>query len=89
MITGLKKRARLFAPTLDEKFRADYKSEASVQRLFEEQFGRERVEVESHGNVFTATSFLYGVGSEELTPEELNHRDPAYEVLITARVVSA
>lgn len=61
----------------------------SVQRMFEAQFGRERVEVKAHGNVLTAAAFLYGLACEELTPEELNHRDPAYEVLITARVVSA
>lgn len=43
--------------------------------------------VESHGNVLTAASFLYGVSAAELDAHELEHRDPAYPVTITARFV--
>jgi hypothetical protein len=37
--------------------------------------------------VLAATAFLQGLSSRELRPDELNHRDPDYEVLITVRAV--
>ncbi len=33
----------------------------------------------------TATAFLYGMAAEELAPEELDHFDPDYEVIIGVR----
>lgn len=57
----------------------------SIRRLFEERFDPEAIEVETHGNVLVAASFLYGLGRDELTRRELDHRDPDYEVLITLR----
>jgi SAM-dependent methyltransferase len=59
----------------------------SAKRLFEEVFSNNGLEVKTHGNVLAATSFLYGLATEDLTPEELNHHDPDYEVLITLRAV--
>jgi hypothetical protein len=35
--------------------------------------------------VLAATAFLQGISSRELRPEELDHHDPDYEVLITVR----
>jgi hypothetical protein len=55
--------------------------------LFEESFPRANVETEAHGNVLAAASFLYGLPVEELRQEELDFRDPDYEVLITLRAV--
>jgi hypothetical protein len=43
------------------------------------------VAVESHGNVLTASAFLYGMAAEELKPGELDARDPDYQVVITVR----
>jgi glycosyltransferase involved in cell wall biosynthesis len=57
----------------------------SVRALLEEVFPK--VEVEAHGNVLAATAFLHGLATEELRPEELDHSDQDYEVLITARAV--
>ena len=34
-----------------------------------------------------ATAFLYGLATEEMLEQELNYKDRAYEVLITARAV--
>ena len=59
----------------------------SARRLFEEVFQAANVEVEAHGNVLAATSFLYGLAVEELSQEELDYRDPNYELLITLRAV--
>ena len=57
----------------------------SARRLFAEAFPTENVTVEAHGNVLSASAFLYGLCAEELRPDELNHQDPDYEVLITVR----
>jgi glycosyltransferase involved in cell wall biosynthesis len=59
----------------------------SAQRLFEEAFPSENVEVEANGNVLTATAFLYGLASQELKQSELDYHDPNYEVIITLRAV--
>jgi SAM-dependent methyltransferase len=57
-----------------------------TRRLFEEAFGD--VEVQAHGNVLSAAAFLYAYAAEELSPRELAHQDPDYELLITARATS-
>jgi SAM-dependent methyltransferase len=57
----------------------------SARRMFEEAFDAGNVTVESYGNVLAATAFLHGLAAQELTDEELNHRDPDYEVLIAVR----
>jgi SAM-dependent methyltransferase len=59
----------------------------SARRLFEEVFPAANVEVEAHGNVLAAIAFLHGLAVEELRPEELDYRDPDYEVSIAIRAV--
>jgi glycosyltransferase involved in cell wall biosynthesis len=59
----------------------------SARRLFECGFPGGAVQVEAQGNVLAATGFLQGLSSRDLRPEELDYRDPDYEVLITVRAV--
>lgn len=59
----------------------------SAQRLFAKAFGEPGVEVNTYGNVLTAIAFLHGLVERELTRDELDFRDPAYEVLIAVKVV--
>jgi SAM-dependent methyltransferase len=59
----------------------------SAQRLFEEAFPTTNLQIEVHGNVLAATSFLQGLATEELQPEELDYSDPSYPLLITVRAV--
>jgi glycosyltransferase involved in cell wall biosynthesis len=59
----------------------------SSRRLFECGFPGGDVRVEAHGNVLVATAFLQGLSSRDLRPDELDYRDPDYEVLITVRAV--
>lgn len=61
----------------------------SFGRLFGQAFPSGEVDVSSYGNVLSAIAFLHGLAAEELTAEELNIRDPDYEVLVTARAVKA
>jgi SAM-dependent methyltransferase len=62
-------------------------TQLSARRLFEETFPVSNVEVEAHGNVLTAISFLHGLAAEELREQELKRHTPGYEVLITMRAV--
>lgn len=57
----------------------------SARRLFECGFPGGDVQIEAHGNVLAATAFLQGLSSRDLRPDELDYRDPDYEVLITVR----
>lgn len=59
----------------------------SAQRLFEEVFPKTNIEVETYGNVLAATAFIQGLATEELKKEELDYRDPSYQVLITVKAV--
>jgi hypothetical protein len=59
----------------------------SARRLFADAYGPENVQVETHGNVLAAACFLYGLAAEELSEEELTHRDPDFELLMTIRAV--
>jgi hypothetical protein len=59
----------------------------SVERLVIEAFGEENVEVTTYGNVLAAAAYLFGLGLNDLTPEELAHHDPAFQVTIGVRAV--
>jgi SAM-dependent methyltransferase len=57
----------------------------SIRRLFEPCFGTKGLQVEAHGNVFSATAFIQGVALEEIDSSKLGVNDPAYPVIITLR----
>lgn len=57
----------------------------SIKRLFSEVFLEQNIFVESYGNVYTSSAFLYGIPVENLTTDELDYRDPDYEMLISIR----
>ncbi|SOD82977.1 methyltransferase domain-containing protein [Spirosoma fluviale] len=59
----------------------------SMRRMLGEVFPPANIEIEQYGNVFVATSFLYGVGVSEVSKEQLAAKDPNYPVIITAKVI--
>lgn len=59
----------------------------SARRLFQEAFPADHVTIETFGNVLSAISFLHGLAVDELTPAELDHREPGYTVTIAVRAV--
>ena len=59
----------------------------SFSRLLEDVFAEDTVTVSSCGNVLSTTAFLHGLASEDLKVSELEHRDPAFEMLVLATVV--
>lgn len=60
-----------------------------AERLLAGVFEPGSVEVGAHGNVLTAIAFLHGLAAEELRPEELDHADADYQLLVTVRAVKA
>ncbi|WP_200929927.1 class I SAM-dependent methyltransferase [Nostoc piscinale] len=59
----------------------------SIQKLFQEVFEPDKIEVTSYGNVLSAIALLHGIVTEEIEQSKLNYHDPEYQVLITARAV--
>lgn len=59
----------------------------SVRLLFEEVFGPDDITVSTYGNVLAATASLQGLISSELRPDELDHYDRDYELLIGIRAI--
>ena len=59
---------------------------ASIRRMLAEVFPKE-AEVNTYGNVFIASAFLYGMGVNEVTKNQLDHTDPHYQVIITSKSV--
>lgn len=54
----------------------------SAGHIIREIFHDENMIVQTYGNVLTTTAFLHGLVQEELTREELEFRDPDYELII-------
>ena len=59
----------------------------AARRLFEEVFPPSCVQIEAYGNVLAAAAFLFGMAEQELQREELDYRDPDYELILTIRAV--
>ena len=59
----------------------------SLKKLLEEDFPKDSIKVGTHGNVWVAAAFLYGLGSGELKKEVYDYNDPNYQLIITARAV--
>lgn len=57
----------------------------SSRRLFGQVFSEDHIKIQAHGNVLTATAFLYGLATDELRRNELDYCDRDYELLITAK----
>lgn len=57
----------------------------SARQLFGEEFGASNVQIQTFGNVLSATSFLWGLSQSDITSRELDVCDPDYQVLISVR----
>jgi len=59
----------------------------ATRRLLEERFSPDVLALETHGNVFAATAFLYGIAVEELNKGDLDVDDALYPLTVAARAV--
>jgi SAM-dependent methyltransferase len=60
---------------------------AALERLLQVAFVKQNVSVSAYGNVLSASSFLYGLASEELPKQALDYSDPRFPVLTVGRAV--
>lgn len=63
--------------------------ETGIRKLCSEVFGKENVKISVYGNVKTAAAMLYGLCSEDLTPEDFKVQDRDYPVIIGIRLYKA
>ncbi|PZX50513.1 glycosyltransferase [Algoriphagus chordae] len=59
-------------------------TQASIKKMTGDLFTTDSLEVNSHGNVLLASSFLYGLGLPEVKQETLDINDEHYQLIITA-----
>lgn len=59
-------------------------TDIAVQKIVANSFSEKNTVIEAYGNVMTATAFLYGMGLQEVTKQQLDYHDPSYQVTITA-----
>lgn len=62
-------------------------SEASATKLFQSYFLPENIDQNVYGNVLVASALLYGLSVKELNKEELDFKDPDYQVVITVKAI--
>ena len=62
-------------------------TDTSAEELFGQVFGRENLEIETHGNVLAASGLLFGLEAHELRQDELDFNDPDYQVVISVRAI--
>ncbi|ALJ01465.1 glycosyl transferase family 2 [Rufibacter tibetensis] len=60
-----------------------------LKRIMADTFPSGQVEVGSHGNVFVASAFLYGMGKPELSQADFDLYDPQYQVINTVKAIKA
>ena len=61
----------------------------AARRLFESAFLPSNIEVESRGNVLTATAFLYGLACEDVDAQALDVDDSSCPLIVTVRASKA
>ncbi|MDO6391763.1 glycosyltransferase [Pontibacter sp. BT731] len=62
-------------------------TDKALLRVMKELFPRSETEINTYGNVLSATAFLYGMGVNEVPREKLNYHDPHYQVIVTVRSI--
>jgi SAM-dependent methyltransferase len=81
--------SQICRPDIDSRGDYDYWrfTTMSARRLFEEAFEPANVMVVSYGSVVTASAFLYGLATEDVTRRELELNDPDFQVTIGIKAV--
>ncbi len=64
-------------------------TDKALKKLLPEAFPGGDIEVNSFGNVFVATAFLYGMGLPEIEKIKLDINDPHFQVIITVAATKA
>jgi glycosyltransferase involved in cell wall biosynthesis len=62
-------------------------TDSALHRMMGELFSVDDITINSYGNVFIASAFLYGMGISEVTKEQLDYYDPQFQVINTVKAV--
>jgi ubiquinone/menaquinone biosynthesis C-methylase UbiE len=57
----------------------------SMEKIFQETFPKANVDIQTYGNVYVASAFLYGLGLPEVRKDFLDKHDPSYQVIISVK----
>jgi len=60
-------------------------TDASMGKMFDEEFGPESYRIQSHGNVLAAVAFLHGIAAEECDESLLLKHDSEYQIILAIR----
>jgi SAM-dependent methyltransferase len=61
-------------------------NEHSMKRIFTELFPSNSFQIQTYGNVYAATTFLYGAGLPEVDQSKLDIRDSAFSVIVAIQL---
>jgi hypothetical protein len=61
----------------------------TLRRFLVRRFDPQNLIVESYGNIKTAISFLAGLAQEDLAPDDFQHNDSRYPLIVAARAIKA
>jgi SAM-dependent methyltransferase len=89
LLTTLPGISQISAPDMERWGQYWSLTSRSAERLFGEVFEGGEVEVLAYGNVLAAIAFLHGIAAGELRTDELDHRDPDYQLLVAIRATKA
>ncbi|MCH6234050.1 glycosyltransferase [Cognataquiflexum rubidum] len=59
----------------------------AIEKILSEVFNPNHTKVQTFGNVYVATAFLYGMGLPEVKQEKLEFNDPQMQVIVTAKAI--
>jgi SAM-dependent methyltransferase len=62
-------------------------TDSGCRMIFGNVFGCSQVSIHAYGNVLSSIAFLSGAAQEELTHKELDHIDPAFQLVLGIRAV--
>jgi hypothetical protein len=59
----------------------------SIEKSFEDVFGKGNVQVDFYGNVLTSIAFLEGICAEELKESELFFKDLNFQMTVVVKAI--
>ncbi|MBI0399145.1 glycosyltransferase [Cyclobacterium marinum] len=59
----------------------------AMKKMMAEYFSKSHSKINTYGNVYAATAFLYGMGLPEIKKEMLDFHDPRMQVIVTVKAI--
>lgn len=59
----------------------------AMKKIMAEHFPQSLLDINTYGNVYAATAFLYGMGLPEINKDMLDFHDPSMQVIVTVKAI--